>query len=78
MQGSVKTALLILVHGSPQESANDEMFRVVDSIRERGAYPIVEVGFLECNDPTIPEAIEYCVNLGADRIIERGIRDDPR
>src|SRR5205807_1931876 len=28
MQGHVKTALLILVHGSPHESANEEMFRV--------------------------------------------------
>jgi len=67
--GDLKTALLVLVHGSPQESANDEMLRVVESIRSQGIYPIVEVGFLECNDPTIPDSIDTCVRLGAERII---------
>jgi sirohydrochlorin ferrochelatase len=62
-------ALLILVHGSPRESANEPMWRVVDTIRERGSYPIVEVGFLECNLPTIPEAIDNCVRRGVTRII---------
>lgn len=62
------TALLIMVHGSPRASANADMYRVVERLRDRGAYSIVEVGFLDCNAPRIPEAIDRCVELGAQRI----------
>jgi sirohydrochlorin ferrochelatase len=58
-------ALLVMVHGSPKPSANNTMFGVVDRFRERpdaaGRFPIVEVGFMECNEPDIPEAVERCV-----------------
>ncbi len=62
-------ALLVMVHGSPRPVANEDMFLVVDAVRERGIYPIVEVGFMECNRPTIPEAIQTCVARGAGRIV---------
>jgi len=62
-------ALLIMVHGSPRAIANEPMFQVVEVIRARGVYPIVEVGFMECNEPDIPTAIETCVNQGAMEII---------
>jgi sirohydrochlorin ferrochelatase len=66
-------ALLVMVHGSPKPSANNTMFGVVDRFRERpdaaGRFPIVEVGFMECNEPDIPEAVERCVRRGASRIV---------
>ena len=66
-------ALLVMVHGSPTTIANEDMFRVVEELRRRpdaaGAFPIVEVGFMECNEPTIPEAIERCVAAGATRVV---------
>ena len=62
-------ALLVMVHGSPRPEANDDMFAVVDVVRERRVYPIVEVGFMECNEPSIPEAIDTCVRQGAERVI---------
>ncbi len=62
-------ALLVMVHGSPRTIANEDMFLVVDAVRERGIYSIVEVGFMECNKPTIPEAIETCVARGAGRVV---------
>ena len=65
----MKTALLVMVHGSPRPAANADMFRVLDVVRERGAFDIVEVGFLECNEPSIPAAIEACIDVGADRIV---------
>jgi len=65
----VKEALLVMVHGSPRVVANDDMFAVVDDVRRRGTYPIVEVGFMECNEPTIPEAINTCLAQGAERVI---------
>ena len=64
-----KTALLVMVHGSPRPIANAEMFRVVEVVKGRGAFPIVEVGFMECNEPTIPEAIAVCVGQGATEVI---------
>ena len=67
------TALLVMVHGSPRPVANEDMFRVVDDLRARpdaqARFPIVEVGFMECNEPTIPEAIDRCVRSGATRVV---------
>ncbi len=63
------TALLVLVHGSPRANANNDMYRVLEAIRIRGVYPIVEAGFLECNDPLIPDAIDLCVSKGATKIV---------
>lgn len=65
----MKAALLVMVHGSPRPAANEDMFAVVELIRERGVFPIVEVGFMECNEPPIPRAIELCIARGADRVI---------
>lgn len=70
MQGQPPvTALLIMVHGSPRPESNDDMFAVVDVVRARGVYPIVEVGFMECNQPAIPDAIARCVGQGARRVV---------
>ena len=64
----MRRALLIMVHGSPDESANEPIYRVADRVVSRGVYPIVAVGFLECNRPTIQESIDSCVLQGAERI----------
>jgi sirohydrochlorin ferrochelatase len=64
-----ETHLLVMVHGTPRPVANADMFRVVEEIRERGVFTRVEVGFMECNEPSIPEAIEVCVVNGAQQII---------
>jgi sirohydrochlorin ferrochelatase len=65
----MKNAMLVMVHGSPRPIANQDMFAVVDVLRERGVFPIVEVGFMECNEPSIPDAIERCVELGAEQVV---------
>ena len=62
-------ALLVMVHGSPRPIANSDMFRVLELIRSKGAYPIVEAGFLECNEPSIPEAIDICIARGARTVV---------
>ena len=62
-------ALLVMVHGSPRPAANQEMFRVVEVVKQRNVFPIVEVGFMECNEPTIPDAIDSCVKQGATEIL---------
>ena len=65
----IKQALLVMVHGSPRPIANADMFRVVETVKGRSAFPIVEVGFMECNEPTIPEAVAACVAQGATEVV---------
>jgi len=65
---SAKRALLVMVHGTPRPVANEEMFRVIEVVKKRGVYPIVEVGFMECNAPSIPESIESCIAQGATKV----------
>lgn len=66
-------ALLVMVHGSPHASANADMFRVVERLKQRSKaaerFPIVRVGFMECNEPSIPDAVALCVEAGATRIV---------
>jgi len=45
------------------------MFRVVEIIRKRKDFDIVEVGFMECNEPTIDAAIDKAVAQGASRVV---------
>lgn len=64
----MKRALIVLVHGSPRPVANEAMFAVVEQIKARNVFDIVTVGFMECNQPDIPTAIDKCVTLGAAQI----------
>jgi sirohydrochlorin ferrochelatase len=61
-------ALLILAHGSPRAEANEDIVRIAAVLRARNAYPLVEIGYLDCNQPDIPTAIEHCVAAGATEI----------
>lgn len=65
----MKTALLVMVHGSPRPVANEEMYRVIEIVKKRQAFEAVEVGFMECNAPTIPEAVDACLAQGAERVV---------
>src|SRR4051794_16146931 len=65
----MKEALLVMVHGSPRPVANEDMFAVVELVRRRHVYPIVEVGFMELSEPSIPAGIAACVAQGATRVI---------
>jgi len=69
MKPTNKSALLVMVHGSPKPESNSDMFAVVDLVRQRSQYDIVEVGFMECNEPTIPQAIATCVEQHATRVV---------
>ena len=66
-------ALLVMVHGSPRPQANGPMFAVVEDFKARpdahAQFPVVHVGFMECNEPSIPDAIDACVAEGATRVV---------
>jgi sirohydrochlorin cobaltochelatase len=63
------SALLIMAHGSPRASSNAPLWEVVSHLRTRGDYGMVGVGFLDCNEPNIPDAIDALIAQGACRII---------
>ena len=64
-----KCALMVTGHGSPRPVANAEMFKTVELVKARKLFRAVEVGFMECNEPNIPDAIDACVSSGAVEII---------
>ena len=62
-------SLLLMVHGSPRETANKPMYEVLEHIRSYGAFELADAGFMECNEPDIPTAIQSMVERGAKEIV---------
>ena len=65
----MKTALLLIAHGSRNAEANDDLFAIAEQLRQAGSYAIVEASFLELAEPTIGVAGKRCVAQGAERVI---------
>jgi sirohydrochlorin ferrochelatase len=63
-------ALLLIAHGSRRKSSNDEVIALSEAIALdiKDKYPIVRAGFLELVQPSITEAIDNCVQLGANEV----------
>jgi sirohydrochlorin ferrochelatase len=59
-------AILLIAHGSPRPEANEDVVRVAELVRAR--VPLVVVGYLDCNQPDIPTALDACVAAGASAI----------
>jgi sirohydrochlorin ferrochelatase len=64
----MKTALLLIAHGSRHEEANADLAHVVDGMRRRG-HAVVEASFLELAEPGIAEGGQRCVLQGAERVV---------
>jgi sirohydrochlorin ferrochelatase len=60
-------ALVLVAHGSRRQVSNEEVIALSGVIaREmKDEYPIVEAGFLELAEPSIPDALDRCVRQGA-------------
>jgi sirohydrochlorin ferrochelatase len=65
----MKTALLLIAHGSRQEEANADLHHVVAELRRRGPYAVVEASFLELTEPSIEQGGHRCVAQGADQVV---------
>lgn len=65
----MKTALLLIAHGSRQAEANDDLHDLADRLRAMERHAIVQPAFLELAEPTIDEAGRRCVEQGAQRVI---------
>lgn len=64
----MRTALLLIAHGSRQPEANDDLCHVAAAMRQRG-HEIVEASYLELAGPTIEEGATRCVERGAARVV---------
>ena len=65
----MKTAVIILGHGSKNSSSGDPLRQVAGQVKKLGSYEIVEYAFLQHCDPAPQNAIESCVRQDADRIV---------
>jgi sirohydrochlorin ferrochelatase len=65
----MKTALLLIAHGSREPEANADLHHVVSEMRRRRAYALVEACFLELAEPDIDAGAAHCVEQGAERVI---------
>jgi sirohydrochlorin ferrochelatase len=65
----VKTAILMMAHGSRIAEANDAARDVAVMVQEITGFEVVEVAFRELHEPNIQQGIDACVARGAERIL---------
>jgi len=65
----MKTAVLLMAHGSRIPEANDTVREIAAMVKEMTLFDLVEVSFREQHLPNIQQGIDTCVDQGAERII---------
>lgn len=65
----MKTAILLMAHGSRIPEANDAAAEVARMVKEMTGHEIVAVSFREMHEPSIQQGIDACVAQGAQRIL---------
>lgn len=65
----MKTAILLMGHGSRIAEANDALNQVAAMVKAQTGADIVEVAFRELHQPDIQAGIDACVAQGASRIL---------
>lgn len=65
----LKTAVIILGHGSRSKGAAGAIVKIASEVKKGGRYEIVEHAFLQYASPTIEDALRRCLRKKADRIV---------
>lgn len=65
----MKTAILMMAHGSRIPEASDAARQVARMVQEMTGFEIVEVSFRELHEPNIQAGIDACVARGAGRLL---------
>ena len=65
----MKTAILMMAHGSRIAEANDAAYQVAQMVQKLTRFESVEVSFRELHEPNIQSGIDACVAKGAERIL---------
>lgn len=63
-------ALLLIAHGSRKVEANEEVRKLTEKLGQmlKEDFGVVECGFLELAEPSIPDGIECCIRQGASEV----------
>lgn len=62
--------LIIVAHGSRKTESNDEIHQLAKRLQsESNTFTLVMASFLELAEPSIPDGIQYCIDLGATEIL---------
>jgi sirohydrochlorin ferrochelatase len=65
----MKSAVIILGHGSRSEGADQSIQRIAVEVKKRGGYEIVEQAFLQHTPPALMDTIEACARQNAGRVV---------
>jgi len=65
----MRTAVIILGHGSRNAGADEAIRKAVDGVKRTGSFAVVEHAFLQYVPPTPHEALERCAGKNVDRIV---------
>ena len=65
----MKTAVIILGHGSKSRDADEAIRRVAAEVKGLGGYDIVEHAFLQYMQPGLEKALEQCIRQDAQKIV---------
>ena len=65
----VKTAVIILGHGSRSGGADEAIKQIAAGVRRAGDFVSVEHAFLQYVQPALPEALETCIRQGANNVV---------
>lgn len=64
-----RTAVLLVGRGSSDPDANSDLCKIARLLYEGRPYPFVEVSFSGISPPLVPEGLERCRRLGAQRLV---------
>lgn len=62
------SAILLVAHGSRRSAANADLVQLAEMMREQRPGSIIEIGYLELAEPTIPAGLLACAQNGATSI----------
>lgn len=65
----MKTAVIILGHGSRNGGADEAIKRTAAELKRVGDFVSVEYAFLQYVQPALPETLETCIRQGASNIV---------
>lgn len=64
----MSSAILLVAHGSRRTAANADLVQLAQLVAGRVEESIVEIGYLELTEPTIPDGLRTCAKKGASEV----------
>ena len=65
----MKRAVVLVGHGSKLEGSSAALEQVLTQLRKKEPETVFQTAFLELRSPNIPQAIQFCLNQGAEEIV---------